>query len=111
MIPSQIAESVFALPEKDRLELARQIVESVTIDRRVNELVAEGIQRMEDVVTGKRAACQRAISAAQSDDGPQSSPTRSPHEKARRARRASFLVDPSRVELLTSSMPLRRSAN
>jgi hypothetical protein len=110
MIPSQIAESVFALPEKDRLELARQIVESVTIDRRVNELVAEGIQRMEDVVTGKRAARGRfpprnrmtVLNHPQPDLH-----TKKPAEHGR----ASFLVDPSRVELLTSSMPLRRSAN
>jgi putative addiction module component (TIGR02574 family) len=53
MIPSQITKSVFALPEQDRLELARRIVESVASDRRVNELVAEGVRRMEDVATGK----------------------------------------------------------
>mgnify|MGYP003380766865 CR=1 FL=1 len=29
MIPTQITESVLALPENDRLELARRIVESV----------------------------------------------------------------------------------
>ena len=53
MIPSQITESVLALPENDRLELARRIVESVASDRRVGELVAEGVRRIEDVVTGK----------------------------------------------------------
>lgn len=53
MIPSQIAESVFSLPESDRLELARRIVESVATDRRVADLVADGVARMEDVVTGK----------------------------------------------------------
>jgi len=52
MIPSQITESVLALPENDRLELARRIVESVASDRRVCELVAEGVRRIEDVVTG-----------------------------------------------------------
>ena len=53
MVPSQITESVLALPENDRLELARRIVESVASDRRVGELVAEGVRRIEDVVTGK----------------------------------------------------------
>ena len=53
MIPSQITESVLALPENERLELARRIVESVASDRRVSELVAEGVRRIEDVVTGK----------------------------------------------------------
>jgi putative addiction module component (TIGR02574 family) len=53
MIPDQITESVLALPENDRLELARRIVESVASDRRVDELVAEGVRRIEDVVTGR----------------------------------------------------------
>ena len=53
MIPSQITESVLALPESERLELARQIVESVASERRVAELVSDGVRRLEDVVTGK----------------------------------------------------------
>jgi hypothetical protein len=53
MIPNQLTESVLALPESDRLELARRIVESITTERRVGELVAEGVRRIEDVVTGK----------------------------------------------------------
>jgi hypothetical protein len=53
MIPNQITESVLALPESDRLELARRIVESVTAERRVADLVSEGVRRIEDVVTGK----------------------------------------------------------
>ena len=53
MIPNQLTESVLALPESDRLELARRIVESVTTERRVGELVAEGVRRIEDVVTGR----------------------------------------------------------
>ena len=53
MIPNQITESVFALPESDRLELARRIVESVAAERRVADLVSEGVRRIEDVVTGK----------------------------------------------------------
>jgi hypothetical protein len=53
MVPDQINEAVFALPESDRLELARRIVESVATERRVGELVADGVRRMEEVVTGK----------------------------------------------------------
>ena len=53
MIPNQLTESVLALPEDERLELARRIVESVTTERRVSELVAEGVRRIEDVVSGK----------------------------------------------------------
>ena len=53
MIPNQLTESVLALPEDERLELARRIVESVTTERRVGELVAEGVRRIEDVVSGK----------------------------------------------------------
>lgn len=53
MIPNQITESVFALPESDRLELARRIVESVAAERRVADFVSEGVRRIEDVVTGK----------------------------------------------------------
>ena len=53
MIPSQLTESVLALPEDDRLELARRIVDSVTTERQVSELVADGVRRIEEVVTGK----------------------------------------------------------
>lgn len=53
MIPNQITESVLALPESDRLELARRIVESVATEQRIAELVSEGVRRIEDVVTGK----------------------------------------------------------
>jgi hypothetical protein len=53
MIPNQITESVLALPESDRLDLDRRIVESVAAERRVADLVSEGVRRIEDVVTGK----------------------------------------------------------
>ncbi|MBP7141384.1 MAG: addiction module antitoxin RelB [Opitutaceae bacterium] len=53
MNSSQIANSVLALPESERLELARRIVESVASERRVAELVSDGVRRIEEVVTGK----------------------------------------------------------
>ena len=49
----QLTEAVFALPERERLELARRIVESVATQRRVDELVADGVRRIEEVVTGE----------------------------------------------------------
>lgn len=53
MIPSEIAESVFALPESDRLELARRIVESVATERLSADLVFDGVRRIEEVVSGQ----------------------------------------------------------
>ncbi len=53
MIPNQITESVLALPEGERLELARRIVESVATEHRVAELVSDGVRRIEEVITGK----------------------------------------------------------
>ena len=53
MIPSQVSESALSLPDHDRLELARLLIESVSSDRQVVELVQRGVQRMEDVVLGR----------------------------------------------------------
>ena len=53
MASDQLTEAVFALPEHERLELARRIVESVATQRRVDELVADGVRRIEEVVTGE----------------------------------------------------------
>ncbi len=53
MIANEIAETVLALPEGDRLELARRLVESVAAERRVGDLVSEGVKRIEEVVTGQ----------------------------------------------------------
>ena len=36
-----------------RLELARRIVESVVTEQRVNDLVSDGVRRIEEVITGK----------------------------------------------------------
>ena len=53
MIPNQITDSVLALPERDRLELAKQIVESVATDGRVSEFVSEGMNRIEEIAAGR----------------------------------------------------------
>ena len=42
-----------ALPEKERLDLARRIVASIELDQKVSASVAEAVRGMEDVVTGK----------------------------------------------------------
>lgn len=52
MSADQLSEAIFALPERERLDLARRIVESVEVERRVGAAVAEGVRRIEDVGTG-----------------------------------------------------------
>lgn len=42
-----------ALPEEERLELARRIVESVETDRAIAERVAQAVPGIEDIITGK----------------------------------------------------------
>lgn len=53
MIPQAVAQTALALPEDERLELARQLIASVVTESNLNELVAEGMQRIEDVARGK----------------------------------------------------------
>lgn len=52
MPTDQLTEAIFALPESERLELARRIVESVAAERRIGESVSDGVRRIEEVVTG-----------------------------------------------------------
>lgn len=52
MPTDQLTEAIFALPEGERLELARRIVESVAAERRIGESVTDGVRRIEEVVTG-----------------------------------------------------------
>lgn len=53
MSTQEIAEAVMALPEKERLDLARQIVASIESEHKVSARVAEAVRGIEDVVTGK----------------------------------------------------------
>jgi hypothetical protein len=55
MPPSQLTESVLALPEAERLALAHLIVESLPDDPACAQRIAEGVRRLEDVATGKVA--------------------------------------------------------
>lgn len=41
------------LPPEERLELARRLVESVIAPETLNEAVAEGIRRIQDVASGR----------------------------------------------------------
>ncbi len=53
MISEDVSRTVLELPVEDRLELARRLVESVVWPAALNEAVAEGIRRIEDVATGR----------------------------------------------------------
>lgn len=55
MSAQEIAEAAMALPEKERLELARRIVASVASDEDVSARIAEAVVGIEDIVTGKVA--------------------------------------------------------
>jgi len=53
MSTQEIADAVMALPEKERLDLARRIVSSVELEHKVSARVADAVKGIEDVVTGK----------------------------------------------------------
>ena len=53
MSTQDITEAVMELPEKERLELARRIVESVAAEHDSSEQILEAVRGIEDVVTGK----------------------------------------------------------
>jgi hypothetical protein len=62
----EIAEAVMGLPENDRLELARRIVESVISEQQSAGEVARAVRGIEDILTGKvrglnEAEFQRAL--------------------------------------------------
>jgi hypothetical protein len=52
MIPAELSRSALGLSPDERLELARQLVESVVTTEKVVEAVEEGVQRIEDVARG-----------------------------------------------------------
>jgi putative addiction module component (TIGR02574 family) len=53
MSSADLSRAALELPADERLELARQLVESVVAPAALNEAVAEGIRRIEDVTTGR----------------------------------------------------------
>ena len=55
MLTEELNEAVLALPAQERIELARRLVESVVWPAPLNEAVAAGIRRIEDVASGRTA--------------------------------------------------------
>ncbi len=55
MTKTHRTESVLALPETERLELARKIVESLAAEKEQAAAIAEGVRRMEEIITGQTA--------------------------------------------------------
>lgn len=53
MVPAELTRTMLELPVEDRLELARRLVESVVSPALLNEAVAEGIRRIEDIASGR----------------------------------------------------------
>jgi putative addiction module component (TIGR02574 family) len=50
---ADLSRAALELPADERLELARRLVESVVAPAALNEAVAEGIRRIEDIATGR----------------------------------------------------------
>lgn len=53
MITTEITDSLLALPEDDRIELARRLIGSVSAEHKLNMEIMDGVRRIEDVLTGK----------------------------------------------------------
>lgn len=53
MSAADLSTAALELPADERLELARRLVESVITPASLNEAVADGIRRIEDVATGR----------------------------------------------------------
>ena len=53
MSATELSHAALELPPDERLELARRLVESVVAPAALNEAVAEGIRRIEDVASGR----------------------------------------------------------
>ena len=53
MISGDLSRKVMELPPEDRLELARELIESVVAPATLNEALKEGIRRIEDIAKGR----------------------------------------------------------
>jgi uncharacterized tellurite resistance protein B-like protein len=53
MVATDVSRLALELPPEERLELARRLVESVVAPAALNEAIAEGIRRIEDIATGR----------------------------------------------------------
>jgi len=50
---ADLAQMALELPPEERLDLARRLVESVVAPASLNEAIAEGIRRIEDLASGR----------------------------------------------------------
>jgi hypothetical protein len=55
MNSQELDQAVMDLPEKERLDLARRIISSVTAEREIAQKVSSAVRGIEDLVTGKVA--------------------------------------------------------
>ena len=54
MVTAELSRTALELPIEDRLELARRLIESVAApEPMLDDGMAEAVQRVEDMVTGK----------------------------------------------------------
>ncbi len=49
----ELSKAAFELSAEERLDLARRLVESVIAPESLNDAITEGVQRIEDIATGK----------------------------------------------------------
>ena len=50
---ADLAQIALELPPEERLDLARRLVESVVVPASLNEAIAEGIRRIEELASGR----------------------------------------------------------
>jgi len=50
---TELVQIALGLPPEERLEIARRLVESVVAPASLNEAIAEGIRRIEDMAAGR----------------------------------------------------------
>ena len=53
MSATELSKAALELSAEERLELARRLVESVITPASLNEAVADGMRRIEDIATGR----------------------------------------------------------
>jgi hypothetical protein len=53
MTTAHLTETVLALPEAERLALAREIIASLATDEAQKTAIGEGVRRMEDIIKGQ----------------------------------------------------------
>jgi len=53
MSATDLSKAALELSAEERLELARRLVESVVAPAALNETIAEGVRRIEDIAAGR----------------------------------------------------------